>query len=62
MAGIGRFDNLFGGEPGSAQRALDGMRRTYGRKDGETVFNATVAKRKRKTKAKPFGQKGRGRR
>lgn len=45
-----RYDQFFGGAPGSAQKALDQMKRTYGRKDGENVFYATIAKRKRKTK------------
>lgn len=49
--GLEHLDKLFGGERGSAQRARDGMVRTYGRKEGETVFNATVVKRKRKAKA-----------
>lgn len=56
--GLERFDKLFGGERGAAQRALDGMRKTYGRKDGQTVFDATVAKRKRKSKPKlPGGRR-----
>lgn len=44
-----RYDKFFGGR-GSAQKALASMQRTYGRKDGQTVFDATVAKRKRKQK------------
>lgn len=43
-----RNDKLFGGEPGAAAKVLAAMKRTYGRKDGQTVFDATVAKRKRK--------------
>lgn len=56
--GLERLDKFFGGERGSAERALAGMKHTYGRKDGETVFNATVAKRKRRTKA-PSGRRKR---
>lgn len=48
MPGLGRYDKLFGGERGSAERALEAMKRTYGRHDGQTVFEATIAKRKRK--------------
>lgn len=51
--GIGRFDKLFGGERGAAERTLAAMKRTYGRKDGQTVFDATVAKRKRKQTRRP---------
>jgi hypothetical protein len=42
---ISRYDRLFGG-PGSAQKALDSMKRTYGRTGGERVFYGTVEKRK----------------
>jgi hypothetical protein len=48
---VGKYDRLFGG-PGSADRALASMKRTYGAKKGETVFYATVAKREHKTKRK----------
>lgn len=50
MPGNGHLDKLFGGERGSADKVLASMKRTYGRKDGETVFWATVAKRKRRAK------------
>jgi hypothetical protein len=43
-----RYDKLFGGQPGAADRAKANMQKTYGRKDGETVFYATVAKRKKR--------------
>ena len=46
---VSRYDRLFGG-PGSAQKALDSMKRTYGAKKGETVFQATVTKREHKRK------------
>jgi hypothetical protein len=49
-----RYDKFFGGDRGAAERALASMQRTYGRKDGEAVFYATIAKRKRK------GARGRG--
>lgn len=56
---LNRYDRFFGGERGSAEKALQSMKRTYGRKDGETVFYATVAKRKRKTKSPGlFGKRG----
>lgn len=48
------MDLLFGGEPGAARRARAGMINTYGRKHGETVFQAAVVKRsKRKRKPQP---------
>jgi hypothetical protein len=50
-----RYDKFFGGVRGSAEKALASMKRTYGRKDGETVFYATVAKRKHKTKTQQWG-------
>lgn len=53
--GLGRYDKFFGGERGAAEKALISMQRSYGRKDGETVFYATIAKRKRKGKARPRG-------
>ena len=43
-----RLDKYFGGERGSADRMLAAMQKTYGPKDGQTVFEATVAKRKRR--------------
>ena len=52
---VNRYDKLFGGQPGAADKALQNMRKTYGRKDGETVFYATVAKRKHKQARKPKG-------
>jgi len=45
-----RYDRYFGGQPGAAAKAKASMQKTYGRKDGEFVFQATVAKRKRKAK------------
>jgi hypothetical protein len=41
-------DKFFGGERGAAEKALASMKKLYGRKDGEAVFQATIAKRKRK--------------
>ena len=41
-------DRYFGGEPGSAAKAFQSMQRTYGRKDGEHVYYATIAKKKRR--------------
>ncbi|HET7047867.1 MAG TPA: hypothetical protein VFI54_06305 [Solirubrobacteraceae bacterium] len=45
---LGRYDKLFGGDRGAAEKALEAMKRTYGRKDGEAVFWGTIAKRKRR--------------
>lgn len=45
---MNRYDKLFGGQRGAADKALSNMKRTYGRKDGEHVFYAAVAKRSRK--------------
>lgn len=47
---LGRYDKFFGGAPGAAEQALRNMRKTYGRKDGEHVFRATIAKRRRKAR------------
>lgn len=48
MGLLGRYDKYFGGERGAAERTLAQMKRTYGAKDGEHVFRATIAKRKRR--------------
>jgi hypothetical protein len=45
-----RLDKFFGGKPGAAERARASMRRTYGPKKGETVFQATLFKRELKEK------------
>ena len=47
---VSRYDKLFGGKPGAAERALKSMKRSYGRKKGETVFYATVHKPELKAK------------
>lgn len=47
---ISRYNKYFGGGRGSAKKALDSMKKTYGPKKGETVFHATVAKRERREK------------
>jgi hypothetical protein len=56
---LNAYDKFFGGEKGAAAKAKANMLATYGRKDGEHVFQATVAKRKRKAgqarKRKWFG-------
>jgi hypothetical protein len=53
------LDKYFGGAKGAAAKAKANMQATYGRADGEHVFHATVAKRKRKAsqarKRKWFG-------
>lgn len=48
-----KIDRLFGGKPGAADQTRQNMRKTYGRAEGDKVFEATVIKRQRK-------QKGRG--
>lgn len=52
MARRSSLDKFFGGKPGDAERARDGMKRIYGAKDGEHVFRARIAKAKRKPKPK----------
>jgi len=47
---VSRYDRLFGGK-GNAQKTLDAMRSTYGKKRGEQVFYGTVAKREHRAKA-----------
>lgn len=47
-----RYDRLFGGEQGAAEKVLANMKRTYGRAKGEQVFRATVIKRERKQKTR----------
>jgi hypothetical protein len=50
-------DKYFGGKPGAASEAFKAMQRTYGRKDGEHVYYARIAKAKRaQKKARPFGR------
>lgn len=43
-------DEFFGGKPGAARKAFDAMVKTYGRKDAEHVYNARIAKLKRKAR------------
>jgi hypothetical protein len=45
---LGSYDKFFGNKPGAAADARRRMHQTYGRKEGEHVFYAVVAKRKRK--------------
>lgn len=59
MGDLRRLDKLFGGERGAAERVLANMKRTYGPKDGQAVFDGTVAKRKRQ--ARVAGRRGRKR-
>lgn len=47
---LGEYDKYFGGQPGAAAKAKASMQRTYGRKDGEHVFYARVAKAKHQKK------------
>ena len=45
-----RLDRLFGGKPGAAENTRQNMRKTYGRAEGDKVFEATVIKRQRRAK------------
>ena len=45
-----RLDRFFGGQAGAANKALESMQRSYGRTDGQKVFDAAIAKRKRREK------------
>lgn len=47
---VSRYNRYFGGGRGSAQKALDQMKKTYGPKKGEHVFYAIVAKQERRGK------------
>jgi hypothetical protein len=49
------YDELFGGKPGAARETHAAMVKQYGAKQGESVFYATVNKKKkaRKKIAKP---------
>jgi hypothetical protein len=51
--GLERFDKLFGGERGAAEKTLAQFKKTYGRKDGQTMFDAQLVKRKRKQTRRP---------
>ena len=44
------MDRFFGGQAGAAQKALQSMQKSYGRTDGQKVFDAAIAKRKRREK------------
>ena len=48
---VSRYDKYFGGQRGSAEKALKSMNRTYGPKGGEHVFYGTIAKREKKARA-----------
>lgn len=53
-----RYDKFFGGKRGAAAETLAKMKKTYGPKEGQTVFDATVTKRKRKATTRPrFGKR-----
>lgn len=45
-----RLDRFFGGHAGAADSTLKKMQQTYGRTDGQKVFDGLVAKRKRREK------------
>ena len=46
-----KLDRLFGGKPGAADTTRRQMQRTYGRAEGDKVFEATIIKRQRREKA-----------
>ena len=45
---MSNYDQYFGGEPGSAQKAYDAMVQEYGEEKGKSVFYATLNKKKGK--------------
>lgn len=47
---MSKLDRLFGGKPGAAENTRQNMRKTYGRTEGDKVFEATVIKRQRREK------------
>jgi hypothetical protein len=47
-----RYDKHFGGRRGAAAEALASMKKTYGAKNGEHVFYASIAKREHRAKAR----------
>lgn len=47
---ISKYNPLFGGEKGSAQKALTAMKSKYGEKKGKQVFYALSNKRKQEGK------------
>lgn len=47
---MSKLDRLFGGKPGSAEKARQQMHKTYGSQKGQTVFEATVHKRELREK------------
>ena len=55
MGDVSRYDRWFGGARGAAETARAKMHKTYGRKDGEAVWQATIAKRKHKAKTQRRG-------
>jgi hypothetical protein len=48
-------DKYFGGQRGAAAKAFQSMQKTYGKRDGEHVYHATIAKRKRRSTSKTGG-------
>ena len=44
------YDKFFGGEKGSAAKALAAMKKQYGDEKGEAIFYATVNKKKKNKK------------
>lgn len=47
---MSKLDRLFGGKPGAAENTRQNMRKTYGRTEGDKVFEATIIKRQRREK------------
>lgn len=44
---IKKYDKYFGGKKGSAAKAKKAMRKQYGKKIGDSVFYASVNKKKK---------------
>ena len=47
---VSKYNSAFGGKKGSAEKALESMKKEYGEKKGTAVFYATKNKRSKKGK------------
>lgn len=47
---VSKYNKVFGGKKGSAAKAMEAMRSTYGGEKGERVFYAFINKKKEKKK------------
>lgn len=57
MGSLSRFDKFFGGERGAADKTLQAYKKTYGSRDGQTIFDARIAKLKRRASRAPRRRK-----